>query len=119
MDSRGAGRGKGNRGEGEEGGGGTRPEAVIDFERDDGGFPLEVARGLGRGGRAWLCMANGWVFFFFPFLFSRGKKGRIVGWDRRVEIGLSFFSLPFPFLSFFRSSWTRVTKFSGYLKRVL
>lgn len=57
-------------------GGGTRPEAVIDFERDDGGFPLEVARGLGRGGRAWLCMANGWVFFFFPFLFSRGKKGR-------------------------------------------
>lgn len=118
MDSRGAGRGKGNRGEGEEGGGGTRPEAVIDFERDDGGFPLEVARGLGRGGRAWLCMANGWVFFFFPFLFSRGKKDE-VGWDRRVEIGLSFFSLPFPFLSFFRSSWTRVTKFSGYLKRVL
>ena len=100
------------------GGGGTRPEAVIDFERDDGGFPLEVARGLGRGGRAWLCMANGWVFFFFPFLFSRGKKDG-VGWDRRVEIGLSFFSLPFPFLSFFRSSWTRVTKFSGYLKRVL
>lgn len=100
MDSRGAGRGKGNRGEREEGGGGTRPEAVIDFERDDGGFPLEVARGLGRGGRAWLCMANGWVFFFFPFLFSRGKKDG-VGWDRRVEIGLSFFSLPFPFfLSF-------------------
>lgn len=83
MDSRGAGRGKGNRGER---GGETRPEAVIDFERDDGGFPLEVARGLGRG--AWL--ANGSVFS--PFLFS-GEKW--VGWDRRVY--LFFFLLPFPF----------------------
>lgn len=86
MDSRGAGRGKGNRGER---GGETRPEAVIDFERDDGGFPLEVARGLGRG--AWLCMANGSVFS--PFLFS-GEKW--VGWDRRVYL-FFFFLLPFPF----------------------
>lgn len=67
----------------------TRPEAVIDFERDDGGFPLEVARGLGRG--AWLCMANGSVFS--PFLFS-GEKW--VGWDRRVYL-FFFFLLPFPF----------------------
>lgn len=72
-------------------GGETRPEAVIDFERDDGGFPLEVARGLGRG--AWLCMANGSVFS--PFLFS-GEKW--VGWDRRVY--LFFFCFPFLFLSF-------------------
>lgn len=89
MDSRGAGRGKGNRGER---GGETRPEAVIDFERDDGGFPLEVARGLGRG--AWLCMANGSVFS--PFLFS-GEKW--VGWDRRVYL-FFFFCYPFLFLSF-------------------
>lgn len=117
MDSRGAGRGKGNRGEGEEGGGGTRPEAVIDFERDDGGFPLEVARGLGRGG-GMVVHGERMGFSFFLFFFPGEKKDE-VGWDRRVEIGLSFFSLPFPFLSFFRSSWTRVTKFSGYLKRVL
>lgn len=89
MDSRGAGRGKGNRGER---GGETRPEAVIDFERDDGGFPLEVARGLGRG--AWLCMANGSLFS--PFLFS-GEKW--VGWDRRVYL-FFFFCFPFLFLSF-------------------
>lgn len=107
MDSRGAGRGKGNRGER---GGETRPEAVIDFERDDGGFPLEVARGLGRG--AWLCMANGSVFS--PFLFS-GEKW--VGWDRRVYLFFFFATLSFffPFPSF-RSSWIRVSKFCGFLR---
>lgn len=97
MDSRGAGRGKGNRGEGEEGGGGTRPEAVIDFERDDGGFPLEVARGLGRGGRAWLCMANGWVFLF-SFSFFPGKKRTRWGGIEGLKSVYLFFR--FPSLSF-------------------
>lgn len=87
----------------------TRPEAVIDFERDDGGFPLEVARGLGRG--AWLCMANGSVFS--PFLFS-GEKW--VGWDRRVY--LFFFCFPFlflffSFLSFFLDSRLEILRVSS------
>lgn len=81
-------------------GGGTRPEAVIDFERDDGGFPLEVAQGLGRGGRAWLCMANGWVFLF-SFSFFPGKKRTRWGGIEGLKSVYLFFRFPsLSFLSF-------------------
>ena len=117
MDSRGAGRGKGNRGDGEEGGRNATGSGDRFRERRRGFSARSGARTWTRG-EGMVVHGERMGFSFFLFFFPGEKKDE-VGWDRRVEIGLSFFSLPFPFLSCFRSSWTRVTKFSGYLKRVL